>query len=88
MRVCDNARGGSTRSMSIGSHAPDPHTEEHAADEHAAAGHAVEEDGHGEHGYDEPALGPIDVPAWAAAVGGIFIGVAVAFCFALATAPA
>jgi len=46
-------------------------------DEHADA----------EHGHDEPVVGPVDVPAWAAAIAGILIGVAVAFCFALATTP-
>jgi len=73
--------------MSTGSHAPDAHTEDHAADAHATDEQAVDEHDGDEHGHDEPALGPVDVPAWAAAVGGILIGVAVAFCFALATAP-
>jgi hypothetical protein len=53
------------------------HADEHADDEHADE----------EHGHDEPVVGPVDVPAWAAAIGGILIGVAVAFCFALATTP-
>jgi hypothetical protein len=78
--------------MSTGSHAPETHSEEHAADEqalgeHAGVSHGDDAHGDDEHGSDEPALGPVDVPAWAAAVGGILIGVAVAFCFALATAP-
>ena len=64
--------------MSTGSDATDAHTENESADEH----------GHDEHGSDEPALGPVDVPAWAAAIGGVLIGVAVAFCFVLATASA
>ena len=64
--------------MSTGSHAADEHADEHAADVH----------GDDEHGDDEPTLGPIDVPAWAAAIGGVLIGVAVAFCFVLATAAA
>jgi hypothetical protein len=73
--------------MSTGSHAPDVPTEERPTDGHAADEQAVDEQGHDEHGSDEPALGPVDVPAWAAAIGGVLIGVAVAFCFALATAP-
>jgi len=73
--------------MSTGSHAPDAHAEDHAADAHATDEQAVDEHDGDEHGHDEPALGPVDVPAWAAAIGGVLIGVAVAFCFALATAP-
>jgi hypothetical protein len=69
--------------MSTGSHAPDAHADEHGVEEHGHDGH-----GNDAHGDDEPAVGPVDVPAWAAAIGGILIGVAVAFCFALATAPA
>ena len=77
VRVCDNAAGGSTRPMSADHPAPTAH-----ADEHADAAHADDE-----HGHDEPVVGPVDVPAWAAAIGGILIGVVVAVCFALATAP-
>ena len=73
--------------MSTGSQAPDAHAEDHAADAHATDEQAVDERDGDEHGHDEPALGPVDVPAWAAAIGGVLIGVAVAFCFALATAP-
>jgi hypothetical protein len=68
--------------MSTGSHAPEEHAAEQAVDEQA-----VDEHGSDEHGSDEPALGPVDVQSWAAAIGGVLIGVAVAFCFALATAP-
>jgi len=64
--------------MSTGSHAP----EEHTADEQAVDEHVSDE-----HGSGEPDLGPVDVQSWAAAIGGVLIGVAVAFCFALATAP-
>jgi hypothetical protein len=69
--------------MSTGSHAPDPHADEHAVEEHGHDEHDADE-----HASDEPVLGPIDVAAWTAAIGGILIGAAVAFCFALATAPA
>ena len=64
--------------MSADQPAPPVHAEEKAIDDH----------GHGEHGDEEPALGPIDVTAWAAAIGGVLIGAAIAFCFVLATAPA
>jgi len=73
--------------MSTGSHAPGAHAEDHVADADATDQQAVDENDGDEHGHDEPALGPVDVPAWAAAIGGVLIGVAVAFCFALATAP-
>jgi hypothetical protein len=58
--------------MSTDHPTPPVHTEEHAVEEH---------------GHDEPVVGPVDVAAWAAAIGGILIGVAVAVCFALATTP-
>lgn len=74
--------------MSAESHAPDAHTDDHVAEEHGHDDHGHDAHGNDEHGDDEPGLGPVDVPAWAAAIGGILIGVAVAFCFALATAPA
>ena len=64
--------------MSTDSPTADVHADKHAAEEH----------GHDEHGEDDPVVGPVDVPAWAAAVGGILIGAAVALCFMLATAPA
>ena len=77
VRVCDNAPGGSTHSVSTDHATTVAHADEHADDAH----------GHDDGGHDEPALGPVDVPAWAAAIGGILIGVVVAVCFALATAP-
>jgi hypothetical protein len=69
--------------MSTGSPAPDPLTDAQAVEERGHDEHDADE-----HASDEPVLGPVDVPAWAAAVGGVLVGVAVAFCFALATAPA
>jgi hypothetical protein len=73
-----------------------------SADQHAgdAPGHAGavahhETDDHGgDHGHDDhahedegAALGPIDVFAWGAGVLGVAIGLVIAICFALATAP-
>ena len=46
----------------------------HAADEHAAE----DEDGHDDHGRGaDSALGPINVPAWGAAAGGVLLGLLV-----------
>lgn len=44
-------------------------------------------DDHGDdHAHAEEPLGPIDVAAWGAGIIGIAIGLAVAFCYVLATA--
>ena len=48
--------------------------------------HEMEHEAGEEHDHDEPIVGPVDVPAWAAAGAGILVGIVVAFCFALATA--
>jgi hypothetical protein len=53
-----------------------------APDEHATDDHAPDDHGHG-HGAD--ALGPIDVAAWGAGALGVALGLAVAFCFVVAT---
>jgi hypothetical protein len=53
----------------------------HATDDHGDA------DGHDDHAHAEEALGPIDVPAWGAGVGGVLLGLAVAIAFVLATNP-
>ena len=47
-------------------------------DDHGAA------DGH-DHGHEAEALGPIDLVAWGSFALGIGLGLAVAFCIALAT---
>jgi hypothetical protein len=51
-----------------------------AADEHATDAHASDDHGHG-----ADALGPIDVAAWGAGALGVALGLAVAFCFVVAT---
>ena len=61
----------------------DPATSAHDDHAHGAGAH---DDGHDDHGHDEAPLGPIDLAAWGAGALGILIGVAVAFCFVLATA--
>jgi hypothetical protein len=70
-----------------GSHAADAHGDP-ADPDHPTAPVHTEEHAVEEHDHDEPVVGPVDVPAWAAAIAGILIGAAVAFCFMLATAPA
>ena len=55
----------------------------HATDDHG------DDHGHDDHAHGEDALGPIDGAAWGAGVLGVVIGLAIAFCFVLATsAPA
>lgn len=41
--------------------------------------------GHDDHAHPEEPLGPIDWVAWGAGALGIVIGIAIAFCFVLAT---
>jgi hypothetical protein len=74
--------------MSADQHASDVPGHDGAVAHHATADHG-DDHGHDDHAHvDEgPALGPIDVYAWGAGVLGIAIGVAIAICFAAATAP-
>jgi hypothetical protein len=67
------------------------HSELHAPGHAGAVAHHPTDDhgddhGHDDRGHVEEPLGPIDVAAWGAGVLGIAIGLAVAFCFVLATA--
>jgi hypothetical protein len=55
----------------VGHHLPDDHGDDHGHDDHAHA--------------DEQGLGPIDIAAWAAGLGGVAIGLGIAVFFALAT---
>ena len=53
----------------------------HTLDDHG------DDHGHDDHAHEaEEALGPIDGAAWGAGLLGVVIGLAVAFCFVLATA--
>lgn len=69
--------------------------EQHADDVPGHAGavehHRTDDHGddteHDDHAHAEELLGPIDVPAWGAAVVGILLGLAVAGAFMLATNP-
>ncbi len=72
--------------------AADSATETHAEPHGAASPHGPTDDvpehemddaaGHAEHEDEE--LGPIDVPAWAAGVGGVALGLIVVACFVIA----
>ena len=53
----------------------------HTTDDHG------DEHGHDDHAHGEEALGPIDLAAWGAGAFGVIVGLAIAACFALATAP-
>lgn len=55
----------------VAHHATDDHGDDHGHDDHG-------------HGGGE-ALGPVDVTAWGAGALGVLLGLAVAFCFVLAT---
>ncbi len=48
----------------------------------------VDAHGHADPGDAEEPLGPIDVNAWGAGALGVFIGLVIALCFALASSPA
>ena len=55
--------------------------EHHLTDDHG------DDHGHDDHAHEaEESLGPIDGAAWGAGLLGVVIGLAVAFCFVLATA--
>jgi hypothetical protein len=58
----------------------DVDTEPHGSDDHGA------DHGHDDHAHEPEALGPVDAYAWGAFVLGAALGLAVAFCIALATA--
>ena len=61
-------------------HPGDIDPEPHGSSDHGG------DDGHDDHGHEPETLGPVDVMAWGAFVLGAGLGLAVAFCIALATA--
>jgi hypothetical protein len=67
-------------------HADDVPGHQGAIDHHSAADHG-EDTEHDDHAHAEEPLGPLDVPAWGAAIIGILLGLAVAVAFLLATRP-
>ena len=71
--------------MSHDQHAGDVPGHAGAVAHHETTDHG-DDHGHDDHAHaDEEALGPIDWAAWGAGIVGLLIGVAIAFCFALAT---
>lgn len=59
----------------------DPHAGESMVGPHGAAEDHGDDHGHDDHAHDGEALGPIDLPAWGAAVLGIVLGLIVMFAF-------
>ena len=72
--------------MSTDPHASDAPGHDGAVDHHLTDDHG-DDHGHDDHAHAEEPLGPIDVAAWGAGVLGIGIGLVIAVCFLLATAP-
>jgi hypothetical protein len=58
---------------------PVDHGVDHDADDHGA------DLGHDDDAHAEEPLGPLDVPRWAAGVGGVLIAIFVAACFGYST---
>jgi len=73
------------RTMSTDPHATDVPGHAGAIAHHSTDDHG-EDHGHDDHAHGEEPLGPIDVAAWGAGVLGVLVGVAIAVCFAVATA--
>jgi hypothetical protein len=59
----------------------DPHAGEATVGPHGAADDDGDTHGHDDHAHGGEALGPIDVLAWAAALGGIALGLLVMVAF-------
>ncbi|HXG26561.1 MAG TPA: hypothetical protein VNL94_06895 [Candidatus Binatia bacterium] len=68
---------------------PAAHADPHAADgmvgEHGQPTDQGDGHGHDDHAHGAEALGPIDVPAWGAAILGIVLGLIVVGALLLAT---
>ena len=70
--------------MTNAHHADDVPGHAGAADHHQTDDHGDDAE-HDDHAHPEEPLGPIDVPAWAAGIAGVALGLAVALAFILAT---
>jgi hypothetical protein len=72
--------------MTSGQHDGDAPGHDGAVAHHTLDDHG-DDHGHDDHAHEaEESLGPIDGAAWGAGLLGVVIGLAVAFCFVLATA--
>jgi hypothetical protein len=69
----------------------DPHASDAPGHVGAVAHHLTDDHGddhgHDDHAHPDEPLGPIDVAAWGAGALGILIGLVIAICFSMATAP-
>jgi hypothetical protein len=59
----------------------DPHAGESMVGPHGAADDHGDAHGHDDHAHGGETLGPLDFPAWAAAVLGVVLGLVVLFAF-------
>jgi hypothetical protein len=73
--------------MNTDLHATDVPGHEGALAHHSTDDHG-DDHGHDDHAHAEEPLGPIDIRAWGAALLGVVLGAAVAWCFALTTSGA
>jgi hypothetical protein len=64
----------------------DRHDSDASTGPHGSMDDHGESHGHDDHGHASAALGPLDVTAWAAGLGGILLGFVVAFALGLASA--
>jgi hypothetical protein len=63
----------------------DPHAGEATVGPHGAADDHGDTHGHDDHAHGGETLGPVNVLAWAAAIGGIALGLVVMLAFIQAT---
>ena len=59
----------------------DPHAGESTVGPHGAADDHGDTHGHDDHAHGSETLGPVDLPAWGAALLGIILGLVVMFAF-------
>ena len=59
----------------------DPHAGEASVGPHGAPDDHGDTHGHDDHAHDAETLGPVNVLAWAAAIGGIALGLVVMLAF-------
>jgi hypothetical protein len=72
----------STDTHRADAHKPNPHAGEAMVGPHGSSDDHGEDHGHDDHGHGGgDTLGPIDIPAWGAAVLGIVLGLIVVFAF-------
>ena len=59
----------------------DPHAGESMVGPHGSTADHGDTHGHDDHAHASEALGPVDLPAWGAAILGIVLGLIVMFAF-------